>query len=393
MEAFGRVLRVPHVRWLFATALLARLPYGILGLAILLFVHDETGSFASAGAVAAAFSIAAGVTLPILGRLIDVVGQTSVLVGTAVLQAAAGTALLALGLGGASTAVLVGAAALAGAAVPPVSPALRGLWPDLLGDDPATLRSALALDAISLEFSFVGGPLITALLVATTSAGVALAFGFAVSAAGAIAFAGSPPSRHGRGSGIASFGLGPLTAPGLRTLLASAWPLGFAFGGLEVALPAFGVTERSATVGALAIAALAIGSAICGLVYGARPPARPIRAYVILCALLPVGIALLALPTSVAAMLLLAPLAGAVVAPLTAVENELAGTVAPAGTVTEAYAWVITSTVAGVAAGTAIAGWVVEAAGWREAVLVAAAGGVVGALVAALRRGTLQPQT
>src|SRR5687767_2599828 len=107
MEAFGRVLRVPHVRWLFATALLARLPYGILGLGIVLFVHDQTGSFAVAGAVAGAFSVAAAVTLPVLGRLIDVLGQTRVIVVVALAQASAGAALVLLGLAGASTPVLV----------------------------------------------------------------------------------------------------------------------------------------------------------------------------------------------------------------------------------------------------------------------------------------------
>ena len=389
MEAFGRVLRVPHVRWLFATALLARLPYGIVGLAILLFVHGETDSFASAGVVGGAFSIAAGAGLPVLGRLIDVLGQTRVIVTASLVQTVAGFGLVALGLAGASTAVLAAAGAVAGAAVPPISPALRGLWPALLGDDAPTLRSALALDAISLEASFVVGPLLTALLVVAASPAVALVAGFAISVGGALAFASAEPSRRWKGSGTASFGLGPLASPGLRTLLATSWPLGFAFGALEVALPAFGVSERSASVGALSIAALAIGSAVCGVIYGVRPPHRIVRTYVLLCALLPVGIGLLALPASVAVMLVLAPLAGAVVAPLTAVENELAGRVAPAGTVTEAYAWVLTSTVFGVAVGTAVAGAVVEAAGWREAILTAAAGAAVGAVLAAARRHTL----
>ena len=125
------------------------------------------------------------------------------------------------------------------------------------------------------------------------------------------------------------------------------------------------------------------------LPYGMRPPERPVRTYVILCALLPLGIALLAVPGSVLVMLLLAPLAGAVVAPLTAVENELAGAVAPTGTVTEAYAWVLTSTVAGVAVGTAVAGAVVESASWREAVLVAAGAACVGTVIAVTRRQTL----
>ncbi len=278
MEAFGRVLAVPHVRWLMSTAVLARLPYGIMGIAILLFVHEETGSFAAAGAVGGAFSIAAGVALPILGRVIDALGQTRVLVSCSVAQTAAGAALIALGLGGASTAVLCVAAAVAGAAVPPVSPALRGLWPDVLGDDATMLRSALAIDAISLEIAFVGGPMLTALFVAVASPALALAVGFVVSMLGALAFAAAEPSRRWRGTGATGRGLGPLSSPGLRTLLATSAPLGFAFGALEVALPAFGVSERSPSVGALSIAALAVGSAVCGLLYGARPPERPVRA-------------------------------------------------------------------------------------------------------------------
>ena len=382
MQAFGRVLRVPHVRWVLATALFARMPYGILGLSTLLFVQRQTGSFAAAGAVGAAFSIAAGIALPILGRVIDVLGQTRVLVACAAVQSVAGAALIALGLADAPTAVLCAAAVVGGAGVPPVSPALRGLWPDLLGDDPIALRSALALDAISIEAAFVGGPLITALLVAVASPAVALAVGFATSGLGALSFAASKPSRRWKGSGTARFGLGPLASPGLRVLLGTSAPLGFAFGALEVGLPAFGVAEESASVGALSVAALAVGSAVCGVAYGARPPKQVVPIYVALCGVLPFGVALLALPDSVLAMLLLAPLAGAVVAPLTAVENELAGVVAPEGTVTEAYAWVITATITGVALGTAIAGVVVEAASWREAMLVAAAGALVGSFVA-----------
>ncbi|HEX8122512.1 MAG TPA: MFS transporter [Solirubrobacteraceae bacterium] len=389
MEAYARVLRVPHVPYLVASALVARLPYGIVGLSTLLFVHEEKDSFAAAGAVAAAFAIAAAVALPVLGRLIDVVGQTRVMLTTVVVQMAGGAALIALGLAGASTLALCVAAVVAGAAVTPVSPALRGLWGDLLGGDPVALRSALAVDAISLEFVFVGGPLLTALLVAVASPAAALAAGFALSGAGATAFAMSPASRAWRGSGTASFGLGPLTSPGLLTLLATAVPLGVAFGALEVGLPAFGISEGSSTIGALAVAALSLGSAAGGVVYGARPPTRTVRVFIIFATVLPLSLALLALPSSTLAMLLLAPVAGATLAPLTAVENELVGVVAPEGTVTEAYAWILTATVGGLALGTALGGAIIEASSWRETLLAGSAAGLAGAAVAVTRRKTL----
>ena len=389
MEAFGRVLRVQYVARLFAAALVGRLPYAIEGLATVLFVQEQTGSFATAGVVSASAAFAAGAGLPVLGRLIDVVGQTRVLLTALVVHAAGGAALIALVAAGTPTLVLCAVAVVTGFGTPPISPALRSLWPDVLGDDPQALRSVMALDAITLEFVFIGGPLLTALVVAVASPGVALAFGYAFSTAGALAFAAMGPSRRWRGSGVGNFGLGPLTAPGLLVLLGSAVPLGIALGTTEVALPAFGVEEGERSAGPMGIAALAVGSAIGGLLYGSRPAAALVRAYVAFSLLLPLGMALLAVPSSIAAMLLVAPIAGLALAPMTAAANELAGVVAPAGTVTEAYAWVITATVVGVAAGIALAGAIVEAAGWREALLAGAAAAAVGGVVAFAGRRTL----
>ena len=389
MKAFGRLLRVPHVTWLLVTATVARLPYGIEGLATVLYVHAERGSFATAGAVSASGAVAAGIGLPVLGRVIDAVGQTRVLLVTLVVHACAGAVLIALVEADAPTVALCAACAVGGFAVPPISPALRSLWPDVLGDDERALRSAMALDAISIEFVFIAGPLLTAIVVATVSPVLAVALGYAFAAGGALAFATLEPSRRWRGSGTGRFGLGPLTARGLQTLLAVSLPCGIALGTLEVGLPAFGVAEESASAGAVAIACLSVGSAAGGLWYGARAPQQLVRAFVLLSAALAAGIALLAVPSSVALMFLLAPIAGAALAPLTAASNELAGRVAPAGTVTEAYAWVVTALVVGVAAGTAIGGAIIESASWREAVLLGAAAAGVGALVAAVRRATL----
>ena len=52
-ERYARVLRAPHARALLLAELPARLPIGINGLAIVLFCREHTGSYASAGAVAA----------------------------------------------------------------------------------------------------------------------------------------------------------------------------------------------------------------------------------------------------------------------------------------------------------------------------------------------------
>ena len=67
MQRFARVLRAPDVARLLGAAVLARMPIGIDSLGIVLFVRAETGSFARAGLVAAAFGLGVGFSAPILG--------------------------------------------------------------------------------------------------------------------------------------------------------------------------------------------------------------------------------------------------------------------------------------------------------------------------------------
>jgi MFS family permease len=85
----------------------------------------------------------------------------------------------------------------------------------------------------------------------------------------------------------------------------------------------------------------------------------------------------------------LALLAGLCIAPTLTAGNQIAGSVAPEGTETEAFTWPITSLVVGLSIGNWAAGAIVEAAGWRAAFLVAAGGAGLSALLAALRRHTL----
>ena len=66
--------------------------------------------------------------------------------------------------------------------------------------------------------------------------------------------------------------------------------------------------------------------------------------------------------------------AGLLIAPLGAAANQIVGTVAPAGAVTEAYSWPTTFLIAGFAVGTAIGGHLAEHVSW-EACFVAAVDG------------------
>ena len=80
MRQYLLILRTPHVARLFAASLLARLPMGINGLAIVLMVKAETGSFGNAGAAAGALALGTGLCAPLTARLIDARGARMLLV-------------------------------------------------------------------------------------------------------------------------------------------------------------------------------------------------------------------------------------------------------------------------------------------------------------------------
>lgn len=393
MRGYVQILRVPRMARLVACTLVARLPIGINGLALVLFLRAETGSFAVAGAVVGALALGSGLGAPVGGRLVDRLGAR-VMAVLAGLHAGGLLGLLALGSLGAPTLALVAVGLLTGLALPPVSSVMRVLYPRLLGDDPVLIQGAFALDSVLTEMIFILGPLLVAALVVLLDPGAALVVSAVAVVAGTLAFlvslpVASPEEQRGPRSGLR--GVGALRAPGIQTLVLSMLPVGFAFGAVEVALPAFADSEGQPELAGLLLAVWSIGSAVGGLAYGARPRRASLgRVHLQVALLLPVGLLPVALAGSPAVMALLVIPAGLFIAPLIATRNELAGRVAPAGAETEAYTWPLTALVAGLALGAAASGAIVDASGWRNAVLAGAAAAAVGAVVSVARRRTLE---
>ena len=71
VAVYARILRTPGVAPVVFATLIGRLPIGISGLAILLYVREVTGSYAAAGAAAGALALGGGVGAPLQGRLVD----------------------------------------------------------------------------------------------------------------------------------------------------------------------------------------------------------------------------------------------------------------------------------------------------------------------------------
>jgi MFS family permease len=354
-------------------------------LSIGLLVHTErlTGSFAAAGLVTAVLAGSLGVGGPLLGRIVDRRGHTVVLVPAAVVAGAAlvATALMPVG---APVLALAGLAALLGLSVPPVGACLRTLIPGLVGD--GSVDAAYATEATATELTFVAGPPLVLLAGAAWSTGVALAAVAGLLVAATVAFAAHPTSRGWRPVAVAARPRGgSLHSAGMRTLVIALLAVGVAFGAVEVAVAAAAdALGRTAAAGPL-LGVWGAGSLIGGLVASRRG-----RGLAPLLAALAIGHLTLAAATgSVVALAAVLTLAGATIAPTYARIYAMVEDVAPAGTVTEAFAWLATATAVGAAVGAAVGGSLADAAGPTATFLLAGAAGGAGALVALMRSATL----
>jgi MFS family permease len=373
--------------------IVARMPIGIDGIATVLFLRHQGMSFAVAGAAAGALALGSALGAPFAARLIDRL-SARVLVWLAVAHAVGLLLVLALATAGAPSLLLIPVAFLTGATLPTVSSVLRSSYATLLADQRRLIPSAFALEAVITEAIFILGPLTTAALTWLVSAAAALVLSAVVVVVGTAWFVAvlpgeiadrrveHSPDRHWAGA---------LRSPGLQTIVVAMLPVGFAFGAIEVMLPAFADEAGNRQLAGVLIAVLSLGSALGGIVYGARPRLFPLKTMHIASAVaVPVGMATLALASSPFQMALLVLLAGLPIAPLIATRNELSGLVAVPGSETEAYTWPLTALVSGVALGAAVAGALADGPGWQAAVAVAVVAGGLGALVTIGRRATLE---
>lgn len=391
LQRYRHVLGAPHVGRIWLAITIARLPVGINGLAYVLAIRHETGSFGTAGLAAGAYALVLGLSSPVQGRLIDRLTPRRVLPPLVVVHAATLVGFV-LALGRAPSWALVALAGFSGLWLPPWSSVIRAMWPRLLGREDL-ITTAFALDGTMVELVFITGPLLVALVVAVAAPQVALLVSGALVLGGTALLVASPAvraweaeARPGRNP------FGALGSPGLLTVVLGTVPLGFGFGALEIALPAFARAHDEPGAAGLLLAVWSLGSAAGGLAYGARSWHGPLeerwRALTALTA------AALLLPLVAPSIPLLVPLllpTGALIAPTIASGSQLLGRLSPPGMTTEAYAWGSTAIVVGISLGNAVAGGLIEASGWRLAVLVAAAVGVLAVAVAQLRRATLAP--
>ncbi|MFJ3962767.1 MFS transporter [Streptomyces sp. NPDC090036] len=362
---YGQLLRTPGALGFVLPGFAARLPFGMLTISILLLVQHTTGSYASAGIVAAVTGISMALSAPLMGIFTDRFGQTAVLLPVVLAHSAAVTGLAALALAGAPVWLLALAAVPTGASVPQVGPMVRARWAAKLEGSPL-LPTAAAFESVTDEFTFVVGPVLATALCTGVHPAAGLVTEATLTLLGGLLFAaqraGQPkthaPSLTGEKRAFA------LSFPGLRVLIFAFLGIGAVFGGMQVSLAAFSNEIGNPGANGLLYGVFAAGNMIAGIAMGAiawkiGPRRRLILGYIGLTA----AASVLWAAHSMILLGALGLVVGLFIAPALITGYTMVEQLIPANARTEAFTWLTGSIAFGQAVAVILAGRLTDSHG------------------------------
>jgi MFS family permease len=355
----------------------ARLPVSMTGIGIVLLVSLTTGSFGRAGMLAAACTLTAAVAAPLWGRATDRFGQAVILPLTVSINMLSVAFLVTAVEFGWPLPVSLVAAVGIGLGFTLAGSAVRARWTLRLNSSPL-LHTAFALEAMVDEVVFIIGPILVTFLATAFHPALGITISAVIGLIGVVALAAQrstqPPTRSTRPGHQGAI---PFPWRVLLPVAIACGALGMIFGGMEVNIVAFAKEAGVLRYAGLILTAWSFGSLVAGAVTGAiiwrKSPAHRFRVSASLLAL-----SLLPLPfvdhPGVVALLLV--LSGMAIAPTLITSVGVTQSAVDQSRLTEALAWISTGLAAGVAAGAAVVGHVID--GWGAQV------GFVGVAIAGL---------
>ena len=360
---------------MIAAQLTARFPNGMSSLAILLHVEQQTGSYGSAGLVLAATSVGQAVAGPVTSRWMGNWGMRRVLTLTLAVcvLAVLGLALLPLNLPGYMVLGMV-----AGLSTPPIQAAVRTIYPKLVNS--SQLTPLFSLDASLQEIIWVLAPVVITLVSTQVGTSEGLVLVAIILVGGGAWFILSPEVGRVRiPRSRNAFGKVVLKPPVMLATVIGFLLIG-ACSAVEVGVVS--TFEHGSLTAGVVLAVFAVGSLAGGLAFGHIPIGPWAMARRLL--IVTVGLALTMVMLNVFWLGGTLILAGIGIAPALAVLFAITSASVKFSETAEAFGWAGTGQLIGAAAGSAVAGFLVDAGDWRGAYLAAtlfAAAGLVVSIV------------
>jgi len=356
----------------------------MVGLGAVMLLSAERGSYAVAGTVASIYALSGAAIGPQISRLIDKLGQRTVLPKQLCVHVPAIAAIIGFAVYTTLTWPIFVLALIAGASQPIIGPLIRTRWSALLAGDPA-VRTAFAWESLIDEAVFILGPPLATVLALSLFPAAALVVAMSLLIVGTFLLLtqrSTEPSPSGRSR--ASAGRSAIMLPGVFGITAIFALMGGIFGAFEVTTVAFAKEAGHAGVAGLLLALYAFGSLLAGLVFGvAKIKSSLLKQFGF-------SVALLAVVTSplpflpnlvwVGAGLMLA---GVACSPALISGMSLIERIVPAHRLTETITWTGSGMAVGIAVATPVAGIMIDAHGASDAYFVTS-GCAVGSFLVAL---------
>jgi MFS family permease len=383
-SAYRPVLALPAARAALLLGFFIRIPLFAAGVILTLHVVGTLHrSYGAAGILSTAATIALAVSSPWRGRLLDRKGLRRVVLPSLVVQAVCWSIapwvdywwLMAL-------------AAIGGLFAVPTFSILRQVLMAAVPEEQR--RTALSLDSVCTEFSFMAGPALGVWVATVWDTAISIfVFEWLSIIAGIVLYVLNPAIRDDHEGDVDAtppprrswFGV-PVVA-----VLAAAAATTIVLGGSDVAIVATLRTMDAQQHIGWVLAVWGAGSIVGGLVYGAWH--RSVAAFWLLA-----GLALVTAPVALATNLPMAAVllfvSGLFCAPSITATVDTLSRLVPISARGEAVGWHGSSMTAGIALGAPLAGFAIDAGGWQWGYVVVSVVGLMIAVVCGLvlgRRG------
>ena len=384
-SAYRPVLALPAARAALVLGFFIRIPLFAAGVILTLHVVGTLHrSYGAAGVLSTAATVALAVSSPWRGRLLDRRGLRQVVLPSLVVQAVCWSIAPWVDYWW-----LMGLAAIGGLFAVPTFSILRQVLMAAVPEEQR--RTALSLDSVCTEFSFMAGPALGVWAATVWDTAITIfVFEWLSIVAGIVLYVLNPAIR-----GYAEDDTDATPPPrrswfGVPVLavLAAAAATTIVLGGSDVAIVATLRTMDAQQHIGWVLAVWGAGSIVGGLVYGAWH--RSVAAYWLLG-----GLALVTAPVALAANLPMAAVllfvSGLFCAPSITATVDTLSRLVPVSARGEAVGWHGSSMTAGIALGAPLAGFAIDAGGWQWGFVVVSVVGLIIALVCGLvlgRRGS-----
>ncbi len=407
LRPYADIFRIPGA-WRFSAAgVIGRMPMSMFGLGTVLLISATTGKYGVAGAVSAAGSLGYAFSSPLVARLADSRGQRNVLLVLIVVFATGSAGLIAAVLLRAPTWVFFAPGAVAGGTMPSLGAMVRVRWSVLLAGSPR-LHAAFSFESVADELCFVIGPAAVTLLATEVfpTAGIGVAALLCV--AGTLWFAaqrGTEPAVLARGDdppGPPAHGGAPrppvppreAAAPGLVVLVPLYLLLGAMFVSIDLSTVSFAQHFGHKPLAGFILGTYALGSATGGLWYGSRQwRAQAQNRFAVTLTLTVAGVATFWAQPNLLTLTCCIYLCGLTIAPTLIAGFSLLEAQARPGRTTEAMSWISSGIGVGLAVGSSVVGFIIDAHGPRVGYAFAASCGVASVAICllGLRRLRVKP--